>query len=169
MVPSPPCLIASESSAAMMRRARLSVLRMGRPEYERGDEWNECEDAKATSSSFRAGMSRRRSRQLWRHPVELTRYDQAMSNKAACPHCGARTSQVYSEWRCSCGWADPDLHEPYQRLPEIDLSRAEWEHALEDPTELLAEVRRQLSAPPVSMRDGLPVLHQELAPLLTRS
>lgn len=84
-----------------------------------------------------------------------------MSEKAECPHCGGYTSRVYYYGRCSCGWADPLLHEA-KRLPiELWLSAEEAEASLQDPSALLAEIREQLKRPPVSDHDREPVLYSE--------
>jgi hypothetical protein len=81
--------------------------------------------------------------------------------RATCPHCGGRTSRVWIEMRCSCGWADPVLHEPYQPIVHLDLLPGEARSALTDPAALLAEIGRQLDSPLVSARDGEPVLFTE--------
>jgi hypothetical protein len=84
-----------------------------------------------------------------------------VSEKADCPHCGAYKSSVYYEGRCSCGWADPVLHEPQRPRVELDLSPEEAEAALADSASLLAEIREQLARPPLSRVDRQPVLYQE--------
>lgn len=92
-----------------------------------------------------------------------------MSEKAECPHCGTNSSEVFYRWRHSCGWADPDYHEPYRQGVRVDLDPDEAEAALDDPSSVLADIREQLALPPLSSLDGEPVLFTERRPLFAVS
>jgi hypothetical protein len=91
-------------------------------------------------------------------------YTGVVSEKAKCPHCGIYTSRVYIDARCPCGWADPDVHDPYEQQVEIELTPDAARAALRDPQDLAAEIRRQLERPRLSQVDGQPILFQEREP-----